>query len=395
MLASVCLSQPQTVPPEPANAQEIRTEIALVEALLPKLPDRGAGLYVLAEDYAQLGKVQKATELLRECILLDEGFDPSEDPTLQALHGQADFQALRERALRRYPQVHQAHVAFSVAEKDLIPEGLAVDPSKRVFYLGSLHRRKIVKITESGEVSDFVSADQADWGPLCGIKVDPADQSVWANVCSDFGSGAALLHFGLNGKLIERFPAPDGEKHLFNDLVLRNAREIYLTDSLAHQAYRFDRQSHAFTALSFPRAMYYPNGIALSDDGQWLYVADAFGVFQVDLSNRLAREIDPGRAHTLAAVDGLYWYKGGLLAVQNGIGLPRLARMRLSDDGWHLKNIELLEYRSPLVKLPTTGAILDSKFYFISNSQVDNLKDEKIVDAAKLQPVHISVVPLR
>jgi sugar lactone lactonase YvrE len=163
-------------------------------------------------------------------------------------------------------------VTFTVAEKDLIPEGLAVDPSKRVFYLGSLHRRKIVKITESGEVADFVSADQADWGPFCGIKVDPADRSVWANVCSDFGRGAALLHVGLNGKLIERFPAPAGGKHLFNDLVLRNAHEIYLTDSLAHQAYRFDRQSHAFTALSFPRAMYYPNGIALSDDGKWLFI---------------------------------------------------------------------------------------------------------------------------
>jgi hypothetical protein len=105
------------------------------------------------------------------------------------------------------------------------------------------------------------------------------------------------------------------------------------------------------------------------------------------LSNSLAREVDPGRANTLAAVDGLYWYKGGLIAVQNGIGLPRLARVRLSADGWHLKNIEILEYRSPLVKLPTTGAILDSNFYFISNSQVDNLKDEKLVDAGKLQPL--------
>src|SRR5258708_8755584 len=334
-------------------------------------------------------------ELLTECMKLDEGFDPSADPALQSLHGQTEFRSLVEHVLHRYPAVHHAHVAFTVAEKDLIPEGLAVDPDKRLFYLGSLHRKKIVKITESGEVSDFVPANRADWGPLCGIRVAAADRRVGANVCSDSGHGAELLHFSLEGKLVERFPAPDAGKHLFNDLVLRNRNEIYLTDSLANQAYRFDRQSRSFTALSFPRAIYYPNGIALSDDGKWLYVADAFGILQVDLSNNLAWEIAPGSFNTLSGVDGLYWYNCSLLALQNGIGLPRLARVRLADDAWHVKNVEILDYRSPLVNLPTTGAILNSNFYFISNSQVDNLKDEKIVDQSKLQPVQISVIPLQ
>lgn len=79
-------------------------------------------------------------------------------------------------------------------------------------------------------------------------------------------------------QLIERFSQNTPGPHLFNDLVVRNPNEVYLTDSLANQALRFDRKAHIFTVLSLPRAIYYPNGIALSEDSEFLYIADAFGV---------------------------------------------------------------------------------------------------------------------
>jgi hypothetical protein len=49
----------------------------------------------------------------------------------------------------------------------------------------------------------------------------------------------------------------------------------------------------------------------------------------------------------------------------------------------------------PLVTLPVTGTIVGSKFYFMSNTRVDNFKAEKILDSAKLAPVQISVVELQ
>jgi hypothetical protein len=36
-----------------------------------------------------------------------------------------------------------------------------------------------------------------------------------------------------------------------------------------------------------------------------------------------------------------------------------------------------------------------SEFYFIENAQIDNFKDDKIVDPGKLEPVRIGVVELR
>jgi len=159
--------------------------------------------------------------------------------------------------------------------------------------------------------------------------------------------------------------------------------------------YRFDRKSHGFTSLAFPRSLFYPNGITLSGDGRRLYVADILGVICVDLRDRSTQEVIPGKDTTLAGIDGLYWYKGGLLGVQYGTGSYRVARWALSADGLRVASTEILEYRSPLVSFPTTGAIVGQNFYFIANTGVGNLNHDTIVDPGKLEPIYIAVVLLK
>ncbi len=168
-----------------------------------------------------------------------------------------------------------------------------------------------------------------------------------------------------------------------------------MPDTFAHKVYRFDRKAHTFTALTFPRLMFYPNGIALSDDGRRLYVADTFGVLMMDPGNKAVHEVSSGKGDTLAGIDGLYWYKGDLVGVQYGTGSDRVAHWRLSADGLHVTSTIVLEYRSTLVKFPTTGAILGHDFCFIANTGIDNLKDDKIVDPQKLDPIDIAVVHLK
>jgi hypothetical protein len=47
-----------------------------------------------------------------------------------------------------------------------------------------------------------------------------------------------------------------------------------------------------------------------------------------------------------------------------------------------------------LTTLPTTGAINGGKFYFIANSQIDNMHGVDVADASKLEPVQIGVLEL-
>ena|SRR5258708_23162665 len=83
-------SQSQTAPVQqnstspiqpPPDAAVLRAEVCKIEDSLRRIPDRAAALFLLAKRYAQLGEPQK----LKECIALDEGFDPADSPALLIL----------------------------------------------------------------------------------------------------------------------------------------------------------------------------------------------------------------------------------------------------------------------------------------------------------------------
>src|SRR2546421_1639141 len=308
---------------EPADAAEVREQIAIIEKLQRVVPDRGAVLYFLSIAKQHLGETREALSLLKECLALREGFDPSGDQAFLGLKGTKEFDELAEKVHRDFPPVAAARLAFVTEEKDLIPEGLAYNEKQNSYYMSSLNLKKIVKIDSEGRVSDFVPGDRYGLLPVVGIRLDPADGTVWADAFEDAGR-TELLHFDSAGKLLGRYSPKDSAKHGFNDLVLRKNGEVITTDSLNNQVFRFDSALHPFTPLTAHRTLFYPNGIALADDDQTVYVADAVGMVKIDLRSGESRDVDPGPRNTLAGADGLYWHKGNLIAVQNGIGSPRV-----------------------------------------------------------------------
>jgi sugar lactone lactonase YvrE len=380
-------------PAELADAQEIRAQIAAVEKLQPKFPDQGAVLYFLATAKEHLRETREPLDLLKKCLALQEGFDPSGDPAFLELKELKEFNALIEGVHRDFPAAMQAREAFRTSEKDLVPEGLAYDAQRNVFYLSSLNRRKIVQIGLDGSISDFVPGDRFDLLPVLGIRLDPNTDTVWAASFKDSGQ-TELLHFDATGKLLGRF-RPDGSaKHGFNDLVIRKNGEVILTDSLANEVLRFDPVTRSFKVLPVHRPLFYPNGIALSGDDRTLYVADSLGVVRVDLTSGQTHDVNPGPRSTLAGIDGLYWHSGRLIAIQNGIGSPRVAAFHLSGDGLRVTQTTVLENRTNFCVLPTTGAIRGSDFFFIANSQIDNMNNDKVMDVTRLEAVRVGVLHL-
>jgi hypothetical protein len=378
-----------------SDPQRFRDEVKAVEEMLPRLVDRGAALFLLAHDYARLGERAKALDLLRQCLALMEGFDPTGDTVFAELHSDPEFLHLVGSARRRNPAVHRAHVAFTITQKDLFPEGLAVDASKRVFYMGSQYHNKIVSISESGEVTDFVKEGTSDLMPVGGVHVDPTDHSVWCATDPGKKNRSEIVHFDAQGKLLERYTPSTPGPHALNDLVLRGGSELYVTDTEGNHVFRFDRKTRRFAELNLGRPVFGPNGITVSDDGNLLYVGDDLGVVRMDLRTHVARDVKPAAHDTMAGVDGLYWYDDGLVGVEYGTGANRVMRWKLSRDGLEVKSSETLERGTKMVRDPTTGAILNGKFYFMANTGIDNLDGGKISDPRKLEPLHIAMLPLQ
>jgi len=396
-VSSVATRDPAEVPQRavPSDvSQRLRDEIKTLEAIVPRVGDRGAAFFLLAHDYARLGEQAKALDLLKQCAALDEGFDPAGDTAFAALQNVREFQSLVERVHQKTPPVHRAQVAFTIAQNDLFPEGLAVDPSTRLFYMGSEYHNKIVRISQAGEVTDFVKEGVYDLMPVGGVHVDPADHSVWCATDPGKKNRSEIAHFDAQGKLLERYqPDTPGPSNL-NDLVLRDKSEVYVSDTEGNHVFRFDRKSHRFSELNLGRPLFGPNGITVSDGGDVLYVADDLGVIRIDLRTNQAQDVKPAAHDTMAGVDGLYWYQGGLVGIEYGTAANRVIRWKLTEDGREVKSSEVLERGTEMVRNPTTGAILDGKLYFMANTGIENLEDGKISDPAKLELLRIAVLPL-
>jgi hypothetical protein len=378
-------------PAEPTDAGEIHAQMKIAEDLLGKTPDRGAIFYFLAMSHASLRETLPAIEQLQKCVALKEGFDPSGDSAFGAIKDSPDFRKIVEQVHKDFPAVNQTKVAFTSTDKDIFPEGLEYDPGNDSFYLSSMYHPKILKISTDGKTEEFVSPSRYALLPVLGIRMDPADGSIWSNSASEDTGKSELLHVDRAGTLVGRYPPEDSGKHLFNDLVVLRDGTVYLTDTLANEVYRFHAQEHVFTPVRMSRPMLFPNGIALADDGETLYVADQLGILRIDLQTGTSADVDPGPHNTVAGVDGLYWHKGSLVAVQNAIGTPRVAVFRLSADGLHVTKTTVL---GNFASIPTTGAVKGEDFYFILNSQIDNLNGTHILDVTRLQPVKIAVAHL-
>ena len=378
-----------------SGSQRLRDDIKSLEELLPRVTDRGAALFLLAHDYARLGEQAKAFELLKQCMALDAGFDPRSDSAFSPLRDNPEFETLVERVRQQTPPVRRARVAFTVAQNDLFPEGLAVDVSKRTFYMGSEYHNKIVRISEAGEVTDFVKEGLYDLMPVGGVHVDPTDHSVWCATDPGKKNRSEIVHFDGEGKLLERYVPSTPGPHGLNDLVLHGRSEIFVTDSDGNHVFRFDRQSHRFSELDLGRPVFGPNGITVSGDGNLLFVGDDLGVIRMDLRTNEARDVKPLAHDTLAGVDGLYWYESSLVGIEYGTGAYRVMRWKLSPDGREVKSSETLERGTEMVRNPTTGTILDGNFYFMANTGIENLADGRIADPAKLEPLRIAIVALK
>jgi len=102
--------------------------------------------------------------------------------------------------------------------------------------------------------------------------------------------------------------------------------------------------------------------------------------------------IRPRFCLTIVEVDGLYWYRGALLGVQHALVLEQVIRYQLGSGGGSIRRVEVLERGDSILRLPTTGAVVGARFYYIANSQFDRLGDDNRLNPATTSPPPLTVV---
>lgn len=322
--------------------------------------DKGAATYEIARIWATGQQWPEALDWLKRITNL--GFDPSRDSVFAPLKGTREFEAIMAQVRNATPPVLHSRLAFKVAEADLVPESMAYDPRGRQFYFGSEHKGKVLRCTMQGDCKMFAEG----LGEVLGLKV--RDGSLW--LVSNSDERAALIEFDLeSGKKTEEFPVP-GSGHRFNDLTLGATGDIFVTDTPAGAVWHL--ANHSIELVRLPQAFPFANGVALSPETTLLYVSTfPDGLALLDLKTHTATPIARPEGLSLALIDGLYFYRNSLIAVQNGFMNPRVVRLRLSRDLRAVTGSEVLERRNPLFDGVTTGTLVGREFFYMANIQDD------------------------
>lgn len=275
--------------------------------------------------------------------------------------------------------------AFVLTERDLLPESMAFDPATGSFFVGSMHRRKIVRRGPDGRVSDWAGPAQGLWSIL-GIKLDPRAGELWANSCNmgdelpmtppdsaTVGRGALLRLRLADGAVIGRYEPPAAARPIcFNDLALSRDGDVYVTAGpgglwrLAHGSNRLERILDDSTR--------WLNGIATAPDGT-LYVADdSLGPLLVDRATGRWRQLAARPGAAVRGIDGLYVHRGALLWIQNGVEPARVVVAPLDADGSRLRELRVLESGHPDYAVPTTGVVVGDTLFYIATAQLGAIR---------------------
>ncbi|HEV8358662.1 MAG TPA: hypothetical protein VGQ17_18055 [Gemmatimonadales bacterium] len=277
-----------------------------------------------------------------------------------------------------------------------------------MWYLASVRHRKVARVHPDGSSDDLVTEGQDSLWAALGVRADPASGTLWVTTAAipqmsgyqaaDSGrSGVAAFDLA-TGRLKARYLLPSGPApHLLGDLVVAPNGDVYATDSDAPVIWRIRRGSA--TAEEFLRHPLFRSlqGPALDPSGRALYVADySHGVLRVDLAtSEVVALAAPARTTTLG-IDGLAWYQGSLIGVQNGVAPARIVRLRLDPAGRRITAVVVLDRHLPLAGEPTIGTVWGDRYFYVANSQWDEYDDAgRHKPGARLEPPRILELRLR
>lgn len=356
------------------DERSFRAEVSRLEQLSETAADKATVDYALARTWAAGQQWPEAIQWLRR-LDPESGIDPSKDRIFASLRGTVEFEEIVKLIRKAATPVANSRQAFPVAEGDLAPESVAYDPGARTFYFGSLRKGKVVRCSPGGACEDFLTG----MGAILGLKV--RGRNLWLLNNSDPES-AVMLYDLKTRRLVGKHTVGTG--HLLNDLVISPAGEAFITDTRVGAVWRLAPGARELEML--PGRFEFANGIAISSDATRLYVSTfPDGVTVFDLPTHTASALQRPDGLCLANVDGLYFYRGTLIAIQNGIMAPRVIRIVLARDEKAAVRFDVLERGNPLFDGVTTGVVVGRSFYYMANIQDDRATDFKPISILTLR----------
>ncbi|MBX7223586.1 MAG: SMP-30/gluconolactonase/LRE family protein [Blastocatellia bacterium] len=354
-------------------------------------------LFRLAGAYALTGHTTQALETLETLAKMGLAFQVQSNADFARIKDHPDFKRIAAQLERNQTPQGRAVPAFTLRDRELIPEGIAYDPHSRTFFVGSLKQRKIIAINAKGKERDFATSGQDGLWDVVGMTVDAQRRALWVCSVAYYGGGpetgaTGIFQYDLKqGRLARKYVLPGKpNEHGFNDLTVAANGDVFITDSSGNGVYWISHETDRLEPFFSTPEFFFPNGIAVSADQKRIYVASNQGIFVVERETKKHTRLGCPVEVTTAGIDGLYSVGQTLVAVQNGVEPERVVRFFLNPAGTAVRRMETLVSHHPQFAIPTTAVVSGSQLYFFANTQLNRLQsDGTVKDPETLKPVVI------
>ncbi|HEX4333355.1 MAG TPA: SMP-30/gluconolactonase/LRE family protein [Usitatibacter sp.] len=353
---------------------------ASINEALARRPDDATLHFFLARVDAMSGNAAAATQDLEKTGKLGDGFLPAKQLGFEKVWDDPAFQAERARMEAKLPRLDYAPTAVELQDRGLLPEGMAYDAPSESFFVGSIARRKIVRVSRDGAVSDF-TVEGAGLDNVLGLAVDAPRRILYAVSTSALTAEGrknrrnAIFAFDVDsGRLLHRMEIAGAIG--LNDVAVAPGGRIFTTDSGSGAVYEVapDKVPKAWAA---PGELPGANGLAVSPDASRLYIAHNTGIAVVDIAKGGVKRVANATRENVSAIDGLYQWRGQLVGVQNVTTPGRVILITLSSDGGTITTVKtLLSHHHSALDEPTTGAATDRGFFLLAATGTAHYTDQ-------------------
>lgn len=339
---------------------------------------------------ALTNRPDEALQHLNEAIQMKADFDLS-NPDLKSLVERSDFKKLLLTQKELQTKVIRSDTAFILRDRTLHIECIAPGESKNTFYLGSIHKRKIVRVDQHGNAKDFTSSAQDGLCSVFGIKVDASKKILWAcaspmpemeNYDSTAFSGVYKYDIK-TGKLLARYSSPEKKQSIFGDLILSPSGKPFVADSRNNTIFFVNEVTGTLDPFFSSTEFWNLQGLAFTPDGRYLFIADYIkGVFRLNTETKTLSFVHQKFPLSMKSIDGLTFYNNSLIGIQNMVYPMRVTQYFLNDAMDQFIDYKILDRAHPAFNEPTIGCISDDTFYYIANSLWSGYTEQR-----KLKPV--------
>ena len=354
-----------------------------LEALHRQRPFNHDFMRQLAIGYARTGQTSRAFNMM--LTMQQQGLAEDWDaiPELEPLRQFPLYEYLRDLMREAANPFGSVRTVADIAPKWTMPEALAQDPASGRIFVGTVHDG-LVLVRKPGAEDFEVFADPETVPGLQAVFALHADAErghLWVATggasqyrgyrASDYGRTALIqLDLASGEKLGEFRVLPDGVPHLLGAITQAADGTLYAADTLSPMIYRLVPGAERPEAFIGQPKFTGLRGIALSEDGQKLYVSDyELGLYFFELGDevRLYRLGAPETLN-LGGIDGLYRWRNSLVVIQNGVTPQRVLRLDLSEDGTVVEQIAALAVSQPEFDIPTWGTLAGDDLLFFGGS---------------------------